>query len=179
MKFFTVITALLTIPVALTQPVRRDASSIISAITVISDQLSNLGNALGEFNGGTIAALKIHKQATKLATIIKSANQAAKNSDDLNNSDSALVSIAIASLQSDIFSVLDLIVVKKAVFDKAILDVGSARIIVLADLKLLKKKTDKFGVTVRGKLSDMIANFAPLVISNIDVHFGQAIAVYS
>ncbi|KAL1959461.1 hypothetical protein VTO42DRAFT_1906 [Malbranchea cinnamomea] len=182
MRFFSVAVAFIAAAAVQCHPVRRDAGPIISAMDEISAQITTLRDKLSGFNGGltgTITALEIHAQALKLAGIINDAADAAQDSDPLDENDSAQVANGVTGLQPQIFGVLDDIIAKKPAFDKAILGVLSARLLVKADLELLRGNTADFGAAVTEKLSPEFAKLAPLLLANIDAHFRQAVNVYS
>lgn len=183
MKFFSAVTAFLASSgVVHSVPVKRDASSIVDSMDDIASTIGELRDSLANFNPGivgTVVALKIHAQALQLAGIITDAKHTADDSEPLDEPGSAQVAIGVTGLQPHVFGVLDDMIAKKEAFDKAILGVGSARILVKADLQLLRKNTADFGEAVTAKLNPEFAKLAPLLLANIDAHFREAVNVYS
>jgi hypothetical protein len=167
---------------AMASPGRRDAKSINAALDTISKQLTTMNTTLNGFKVGhdvTITALKIQGQAMDLQKDIEAAAAAAKSSALLNDQDSADVALAVTGLTGGIYDVLDNIVLKKAVFDKAILGVGSASCLVKNDMNKFNNATDGFGAALTGKFVKSVKNVAPLVVSAIDFHFERALKVYA
>lgn len=183
MKLFSTTVAFLAcFSVVHSHPAPRDASSIVSAMDDISTQITGLRDSLKKFDPGiigTITALQIHTQALHLAGVIADAKYKARLSQPLDEAESAEVANGVTGLQPHVFGVLDEMIAKKDAFDKAILGVGSARILVKADLKLLRQNTAEFGEKVTEKLNPEFATLAPLLLANIDAHFREAIIVYS
>ena len=183
MKFFTAAIAFLASSgVVYSLPVKRDARSILDSMDDISSTIGQLRESLADFDPGivgTVTALKIHTQALQLAGIITGAKRTAEDSDSLDESGSAQVANGVTGLQPHVLGVLDDMIAKKEAFDKAILGIGSARILVKADLQLLRKNTADFGKAVTAKLNPEFAKLAPLILANIDAHFRDAIIVYS
>ena len=162
--------------------IRRDSANIVAGLTTISEQLTTMNNTLNSFHGGldsTLVALKIQGEAMDLDADIRTATSVITESAQLNDADSSTVAFAIVSLSSNIYDVLDNIILKKPVFDSAILGIGSASFLVKSDLQYLKKDTDVLGAALTKKFVPGVAQVAPLVISVIDFHFDPALAVYA
>ncbi|KAF5854752.1 hypothetical protein ETB97_012263 [Aspergillus alliaceus] len=145
-------------------------------------QCSTMNDTLQGFTIGPNimpTALKVQFESDELLRDIIDAIAAAKQTPMLTKDDSVRVAIAVTKLQDVIYSLLDVLVAKKPVFDKAILGIGSASFLVSADLKSLKDATDGFGNEVVLRLANPIQQVAPLIISDLDFHFIRAIQVYS
>lgn len=182
MKFFSVATAFLAATCVSSQPVKRDASSIVTAIKEIGEQLTTVNGTINEFESGlkgTITALKIHFQSKKVGRLTEDATEITNESEKLNDADSQEVAVSVVDLQPKIFSVLDGIVAKKPQFDKAILGIGSGAFIVRGDLEKLQETTGDFGATLITKLSDKVAGLAPVIIDAIDARFKETLEVYA
>lgn len=160
----------------------RDAAPVLSSLDAITTQLHSLGGLVQKFNGGgngTLAALEIQGKTGDLKTTVDNGTTAINKIQPLNESDSAKVVNVVVELQSDIYDLLDLLVEKKPAFDTAILGVGSASFLVKIDLEDLKKSTGLLGSAITEKLVDELKRLAPLVTSDIDFHFAQAIKAFS
>ena len=157
MKLFSAVTAFLAWSgVAYSVPVKRDASSIVDSMDDIASTIGELRGSLANFDPGIVGivtALKIRAQALQLARIITDAKRTAEESEPLDESGSAEVANVVTRLQPHVLGVLDDMIAKKEAFDKAILGVGSARILVKSDLQLLRKNTADFGEAVAAKLN--------------------------
>lgn len=159
----------------------RDVNSITGSLGTISGGLVSMNATLNQFEGGfngTLLALQIQGEASTLLDDIENATTAAGQSSNLDEADSATVAFAIVALSSNIYEVLANLVDKKGAFDAAILGIGSASALVEYDLKSLKNSTDTLSQALSSKLSTTIQEVAPLVVSDIDFHFDQAIAAY-
>lgn len=160
----------------------RDATPVLSSLDAITTQLHALGRLVEKFDGGangTLAALEIQGKTGDLKTTVDKGTTAIKKIQPLNENDSAKVVNVVVELQSDIYDLLDLLVQKKPAFDTAILGVGSASFLVKIDLEGLQKSTEQLGETITSKLVDELKRLAPLVTSDIDFHFAQAIKAFS
>ncbi|CAI7668223.1 unnamed protein product [Penicillium bialowiezense] len=161
--------------------VRRDASTVLDSINSISKESANIQEILSGFTASTnVTATALQLQA-KSSTLVKDINSGTKTVSDastLNESESAKVANAVVELSSTVFTLLDQFVAKKPVFDKAILDVGSASSLVKGDLKKLKSATDEYGDAASSKLSGDITKIAPLLVGDIDFHFAEAIDAF-
>lgn len=179
MKLLSITTALAAASVASANLVARNGATLSRDITSIAAQLQTLDNSLRAFSGGTAQALVIQAQTSSLRNKIQQGDSDAKASAALSDTESAQVAQGVTDLQANIYDVLSLLIAKKPLFDKAILNFASASSLVLTDLKNLKTDTDSFGADVIAKLVPVLAKVAPLVTSDIDFHYQQAINAYS
>lgn len=162
--------------------VPRDATPILNSLDTITNNLHSLGNLLEKFNGGfngTLAALQIQGETGNVQTAIDNGVNATNKVQPLNNDESTRVTNVVVELQSDIYHVLDLLVAKKPAFDTAILGAASASFLVKLDLQGLRNSTARLGNGIVSKLVDDLQHLGPLVTSDIDYHFAEALRVYS
>lgn len=157
----------------------RDATPILDRLDTITNNLHSLGSLLEKFNGGTLAAIQIQGETGKVQTAIDNGVDAASKVQPLNEDESTRVTNVVVELQSDIYHVLDLLVAKKPVFDTAILGFASASFLVKLDLQKLRKSTARLGSGIVSKLVDDLQRLGPLITSDIDYHFAEALMIYS
>lgn len=160
---------------------RRDASTVLDSINSISKESANIQEILSGFTASTnvtATALQLQAKSSTLLKDINSGTETVSDASTLSESESAKVANAVVELSSTVFTLLDQFVEKKPVFDKAILDVGSASSLVKGDLKKLKSATDDYGDAVSSKLSGDITKIAPLLVGDIDFHFAEAINAF-
>ncbi|OJJ06024.1 hypothetical protein ASPVEDRAFT_87347 [Aspergillus versicolor CBS 583.65] len=180
MLFILPLLACITAVQGLTIP--RDAAPVLSSLDTITGQLHSLGGLVQKFSGGgngTLAALEIQGKTGDLKTTVDNGTTAIKKIEPLDEGDSSKVVNVVVELQSDIYDLLDLLVDKKPAFDTAILGVGSASFLVKIDLEGLQKSTGQLGEAITSKLVEELKRLAPLVTSDIDFHFAQAIKAFS
>lgn len=161
--------------------VAADATSINNAIEAASDQLVKLNGTLNTFQGGlegTATALRILDESSELNDKVNNATNVAVASEALDGDGSASVANSIVLLSDRVFDVLQIIILKKPQFDRAILGIGSGSFLVKDSLSKLKISTNDFGDAVTAKLVNELADLAPLVISTINFRFDQALKVY-
>lgn len=160
----------------------RDATPILNSLHTITNNLHSLGSLLEKFNGGfngTLAAIQIQGETGKVQTAIDNGVDAASRVQPLNEDESTRVTNVVVELQSDIYRVLDLLVAKKPAFDTAILGFASASFLVKLDLQELRKSTARLGSGIVSKLVDDLQRLGPLITSDIDYHFAEALMIYS
>jgi hypothetical protein len=157
----------------------RDANSILSSLQTLSKDIATLNNTLSTFQGGGAAifqALQIQGEAQQLVTDVNNAKSASSSSAALDDAGSRSVAFQVVSISTQIYQVLDLLISKHAAFE-ATLSGSSA--LVENDLQQLKNGTDSFGSALTPKFVPAVQKLAPLLVSNIDYHFVQAIKVYN
>lgn len=133
-----------------------DVSDVLDTIDTISKESSSIQNILSDFTVSlnvTSTALPLQSKSGTLLKDIKTGTDTMNGASTLSESDSAKVASAVVDLSTTVSSLLDEFVGKKPVFDKAILDVGSASSLVEGDMKKLKTATDEYGDAVTSKLS--------------------------
>ncbi|KAL2866088.1 cell wall mannoprotein 1 family protein [Aspergillus lucknowensis] len=160
----------------------RDATPVLSSLDAIKNQMNTVGDLVEPFTGGfngTLAALEIQDETSKLKNTIDDGVTTIKAISPLNEDDSTQVVDVVVALQGDIYGLLDLLVDKKPAFDTAILGVGSASFLVHIDLQNLRNSTSQLGGAITSKLTDEYRELAPLITSSIDFHFAQALRVYA
>jgi hypothetical protein len=158
-------------------PVAAEAAPINNAIMAVSEQLVKLNGTLNTFQGGlegTVTALKILSESRELDDKVDDATEVATASTALDGDGSASVANSIVVLSDQVFDVLEIIILKKPEFDKAILGVGSGSFLVKHSLTELKTSTTDFGTSVTAKLVKELAELAPLVLSTITFRFDEA-----
>ena len=166
---------------ALPQVRRSDVSSVLESINSISEESENIQDILSSFTPSTnvtATALQLQAKSNTLLKDIKTGTETVNGASTLSESDSTKVGNAVVKLSSTVFTLLDHFVEKKPVFDKAILNVGSASSLVEGDLKKLKSATDDYSDAVTSKLSGDITKIAPLLVGDIDFHFTEAIDAF-
>ncbi|KAJ5108851.1 hypothetical protein N7456_005526 [Penicillium angulare] len=157
------------------------ASDILSSIHTINTGVSTINSTLSDFadNGSvTPTALKIQSEATDLLNDINDGATTAGKVSSLDSDDQNTLYSATESLSTNVFSLIDGLVAKKAVFQKAVLG-GSADGLVEQDLQNLKKATDSFGQAIIKNLSGSVKEKGPALLKKIDEHFSTAIKDFS
>lgn len=159
----------------------RDTATILNDIKTISTQLQTVYDDVKTFQGGPNSAnqaLQIKGDSDKLDKSLQHAAKDAAASTQLSESDSATVATSVTSLQSPIYSTLDLLVDKKPGFQTAIFG-SSADSIVESTLISLRTNSGYFAVNITNKLTPSLKRLGPLIASEIDFHFVRAVQAFS
>lgn len=157
------------------------ASDILGSIKTINTQVDTLNTTVGEFadnSGVTGTALKIQGEASDLLNDINDGTKVADKASSLSSDDQNQLLSATEDLSTNVFSLLDALVGKKAVFQKAVLG-GSADGLVEKDLQDMKNATDSFGQAIIKKLTGSVKEKGPDILKKIDEHFSTAIKDFS
>ncbi|PWY93564.1 antigenic cell wall galactomanno protein [Aspergillus sclerotioniger CBS 115572] len=177
----TTITILGVLATAAPNLTKRDATSVISAVTTISTQLITLNTTVSNYPGGiegTLSALQIQAETIQLEVDLKSAIIATRQSANFTDAESQKVAQAFITLEPQIASTLGNIVSKKPDFDDGLLGIASLSFLVKFDLQELSSLSKSLGTAVQAKLSGTYAQLAPLVLDEIAKAFREAIAAY-
>ncbi|GCB22993.1 hypothetical protein AAWM_05878 [Aspergillus awamori] len=163
-------------------PVKRDASSVVSAVNTISTQLVTLNTTVSSYPGGiegTLSALQIQAETIQLEVDLKTAIRLTRQSANFTDTESQKVAEAFVTLEPQIASTLANIVSKKSDFDDGLLGIASLSFLVKFDLQELSILSKALGSAVQDKLSGTYADLAPLILNEISAAFKKAIAAYS
>ncbi|KAL3247309.1 hypothetical protein ABHI18_012457 [Aspergillus niger] len=163
-------------------PVKRDASSVVSAVNTISTQLVTLNTTVSSYPGGiegTLSALQIQAETIQLEVDLKAAIKLTRQSTNFTDTESQKVAEAFVTLEPQIASTLANIVSKKSDFDDGLLGIASLSFLVKFDLQELSILSKALGSAVQDKLSGTYADLAPLILNEISAAFKKAIAAYS
>ncbi|KAL7661995.1 hypothetical protein ACMYSQ_001358 [Aspergillus niger] len=163
-------------------PVKRDASSFVSAVNTISTQLVTLNTTVSSYPGGiegTLSALQIQAETIQLEVDLKAAIKLTRLSANFTDTESQKVAEAFVTLEPQIASTLANIVSKKSDFDDGLLGIASLSFLVKFDLQELSILSKALGSAVQDKLSGTYADLAPLILNEISAAFKKAIAAYS
>ncbi|RAL05934.1 cell wall mannoprotein 1 family protein [Aspergillus ibericus CBS 121593] len=187
LTLLTATTALVTAtpsPISIPHPaikLKRDATSVVSAVNTISSQLLTLNTTVTSYPGGiegTLSALQIQAETIQLEFDLKTAIAVTRQSANFTDAESQSVAEAFVTLEPQIASTLDNIISKKADFDDGLLGIASLSFLVKFDLQELSALSSALGSAVQGKLSGVYAQLAPLVLDEISSAFKKAIAAY-
>ncbi|RAH79208.1 antigenic cell wall galactomanno protein [Aspergillus japonicus CBS 114.51] len=160
---------------------KRDASSVLAAVTTITTQLTTLNKTVSAYPGGiegSLSALQIQAETIQLEVDLKAAIVAAKRSANFSDTESLSVAQAFVALEPTIASTLANLVAKKPEFDDGLLGVASLSFLVEWDLEQLSFLSSQLGKAVQEKLSATYATLAPLVLDQIAAAFASAIQAY-
>ncbi|PYH81041.1 antigenic cell wall galactomanno protein [Aspergillus uvarum CBS 121591] len=160
---------------------KRDASSVLAAVTTITTQLTTLNTTVSAYPGGiegSLSALQIQAETIQLEVDLKVAIVAAKRSANFSDPESLSVAQAFVALEPTIASTLANLVAKKSEFDDGLLGVASLSFLVEWDLEQLSFLSSQLGKAVQEKLSATYAALAPLVLDQIAAAFASAIQAY-
>ncbi|PYI14904.1 antigenic cell wall galactomanno protein [Aspergillus violaceofuscus CBS 115571] len=160
---------------------KRDASSVLAAVTTITTQLTTLNKTVSAYPGGiegSLSALQIQAETIQLEIDLKAAIVAAKRSANFSDTESLSVAQAFVALEPTIASTLANLVAKKPEFDDGLLGVASLSFLVEWDLEQLSFLSSQLGKAVQEKLSATYATLAPLVLDQIAAAFASAIQAY-
>ncbi|KAJ6784712.1 hypothetical protein PWT90_00455 [Aphanocladium album] len=165
-------------PAAIASILQRDGNSVVSSLSIISDQLKTMNMTLDKIQGpdDAQAAVDFQNEATQLQTDLQTATDAAKNSTPFSDSDSSNVAYAVVGVTDLTFTVLDKLAVKRDVFDK----LGGSAItdLVRDELQGLQNTTDTFSTVLSEKFVKTVRDVAPLLVSSLDFHFYETLQVY-
>ncbi|OOF97930.1 hypothetical protein ASPCADRAFT_128117 [Aspergillus carbonarius ITEM 5010] len=160
---------------------KRDAASVVSAVTTISTQLLTLNATVSNYPGGiegTLSALQIQAETIQLEFDLKTAIITTRQSANFTDTESQKVAQAFVTLEPQIASTLANIVSKKPDFDDGLLGIASLSFLVKFDLQELSSLSKSLGAAVQTKLSGTYAQLAPLLLDEIANAFQEAIAAY-
>ncbi|RMD40942.1 hypothetical protein DV735_g4210, partial [Chaetothyriales sp. CBS 134920] len=151
-------------------------------LTVLLLAVTSLNDTVTEFFPsvpGTLTALKIAALSGDLKRTIDQGTNIVSQSEQLTQDESLPVAVAVISLANEVFSSLNNIVSKKWAFDQAIFGVISATPVVKLLLEALRSSTQEFGTTLTSRLDSSLQSVAPVILTNIDNAFADAIAAFS
>ncbi|KAJ3499472.1 hypothetical protein NLG97_g315 [Lecanicillium saksenae] len=157
---------------------QRDAKTVASSLSVISDQLRTMNSTLDKIQGpdDAQAAVDFQNQATQLQTDLQTATDAANSSSAFDDNDSSTIAYAVITVTDVTFAVLDKLAGKRDVFDK----LGGSAItdLVRDELRGLQNTTDGFSTVLSDKFVKTVKDVAPLLVSSLDFHFYETLQVY-
>ncbi|RAL07785.1 cell wall mannoprotein 1 family protein [Aspergillus homomorphus CBS 101889] len=160
---------------------KRDAPTVLAAVTKLSTQLTTLNKTVSAYPGGiegSLRALQIQAETIQLEVDLKAAIVAAKRSANFTDAESLSVAQAFIALEPAIASTLANIVAKKPEFDDGLLGIASLSFLVEWDLQQLSFFSTQLGKAVQEKLSATYAALAPLVLDQIASAFAAAVKAY-
>ncbi|KAB8237142.1 cell wall mannoprotein 1 family protein [Aspergillus alliaceus] len=173
---------LTTATAAPTELIKRDATSVVSAVGDIANQMSTLNSTVSSYRGGflgTGTALKIEFQSVQLSHALKDAISETEDSAKFTGDESNKVAAAFIDLQPKISSTLDNIVSHKPQFDTGLLGLGSVSFLVKWNLQQEKDLAAELGKAVVDKLAEPYASVAPLLNDQIAAAFEKALAAFA
>ena len=186
MKFFALFSAVLA-TTALARPSvksveKRSATSIVNAIAKIGNDLTTLNSTVLGYDGGllgTVTALDIEIETTKIESDLREAIEAVHQSAPLNSTESFGVGIAVLYLEPKIQSTLQTIVSKKSDFQTGLLGFFSLDFLVEYNLEQQQKLSTEFGAALLQKLDPAFDAIANNVNAQIAGYFQAAIDAFS
>ncbi|KAF7587650.1 hypothetical protein BBP40_006905 [Aspergillus hancockii] len=179
--FLLATTLLSTATSAPTTLLKRDAQSVVNAVSSISSQMTTLNTTVTSYKGGVLGtgtALKIEFESIKLSHVLKDAISETEDSANFTADESNTVAAAFINLQPKISSTLDNIVAKKPQFDTGLLGIGSLSFVVKWNLQQEKDLSRELGEAVVEKLAEPYKSVAPLLNDQIAAAFEKALAAY-
>lgn len=155
-----------------------DCSKLVSQLKKITNQIGALDASIKSFSGGINQALAIQSQTYNTETTLRQAAQTANTTGSLNGPCSKTVTLSIAALAPEVFDTLDDLIAKKPTFDNTTIGSQPSSNLVYQDLETLQKLTDKLGKNIIAILVPSLKQVGPLLTSDLDYHFRQALKVY-
>lgn len=160
---------------------KRDATSIINAINKIGDDLTTLNSTVSSYGGGilgTVTALDIEVETSKVESDLRLAIEAVRESAPLNSTESFFVGIAVLYLEPKIQSTLENIVSKKPEFQTGLLGLFSLDFVVEYNLEQQQKLSSELGAALLQKLDPAFDAIANNVNAQIAGYFQAAIDAF-
>lgn len=161
---------------------KRDATSIINAVSAIGNDLTTLNSTVSGYDGGilgTVTALDIELETTKVESDLRRAIQTVRESAPLNSTESFYVGIAVLYLEPKIQSTLQNIVSKKSDFQSGLLGLFSLDFLVKYNLEQQQALSAQFGAELLKKLDPSFDAVANNVNAQIAGYFQTAIDAFS
>ena len=154
-------------------PVFADGAAIVESLGTLSASSAELNNTVAGWSGGLFDALPIVTQSVGLLKDTKDAAGVAEESEPMTLEEAVALASAMQGLTTDIKNTLTTIEETKPKFDKLLMSP-----IILADLKLQKKETDKLSVAVVEKVPEELQEIAQGMVDQVAELFDKAIDAY-
>lgn len=152
----------------------RNLAAIVEALGTLSTSSAELNNTVAGWSGELFDALPIVTQSVGLLTDTKDAAGVAEESEPLTLEEAVSLAVVMQSLTGDIGNTLTTIEDAKPKFDKLLFGP-----IILINLKLQKKETDKLSGAVVEKVPEGLREVAQGMVDEVSQLFEEAIDAYS
>ena len=171
MKFLSA--ALMFTAALLPSLVNADGAAILAAEQEIAETTLSFNETVAGWDGELLTVFKILAESTQLLAVINKATGVAESSANLTSEETLALAGPTQTLVSDVTSTLSTVTAKKPVFQRTL-----TQLVALANLKLEKSASDKFGKAVVAKVPPALQAIAASLIAPLDPAFDAAIAEF-
>lgn len=155
-------------------PIAADGAAIVESLGTLSASSSDLNNTVAEWSGKLLHSFPIVTKSLGLLKDTKDATEVAEDSEVLTVSETAELAGAMQGLIKDIDDTLTTLGEAKPKFDKLLMGP-----VILIDLKLQKKETDKLSAAVIEKVPEALQDVAKGMVEEVSGLFDKAIEEFA